>query len=35
VRKPVEFAEFAEAAKTLGQFWLQLNQPPPPHRGPA
>jgi two-component system response regulator len=30
VRKPVDFAEFAEAAKTLGLFWLLLNQPPPP-----
>jgi two-component system response regulator len=29
VRKPVDFAEFAEAAKTLGLFWLQLNEPPP------
>jgi two-component system response regulator len=26
VRKPVEFAEFAEAAKTLGLFWLLLNE---------
>jgi len=29
VRKPVDFAEFAEAAKTLGLFWLLLNEPPP------
>jgi CheY-like chemotaxis protein len=29
VRKPVGFAEFAEAAKTLGLFWLLLNEPPP------
>lgn len=29
VRKPVAFAEFAEAAKTLGLFWLMLNEPPP------
>lgn len=29
VRKPVEFAEFVEAAKTLGLFWLLLNEPPP------
>lgn len=29
VRKPVEFAEFAQAAKTLGLFWLLLNQPVP------
>jgi two-component system response regulator len=35
VRKPVEFAEFAEAAKTLGLFWLLLNEPAPPPRGGA
>jgi two-component system response regulator len=29
VRKPVEFAEFAAAAKTLGLFWLLLNQQAP------
>jgi two-component system response regulator len=29
VRKPVDFAEFAEAAKTLGRFWLLLNEPIP------
>lgn len=29
VRKPVEFAEFAEAAKTLGLFWLLLNESAP------
>ena len=29
VRKPVEFAEFIQAAKTLGLFWLLLNQPAP------
>jgi two-component system response regulator len=33
IRKPVEFAEFAEAARTLGLFWLLLNQPPPVIRG--
>jgi two-component system response regulator len=33
VRKPVEFAEFAVAAKTLGLFWLLLNEPTPAHRG--
>jgi CheY-like chemotaxis protein len=33
VRKPVEFAEFAEAAKTLGLFWLLLNEPAPAPRG--
>jgi two-component system response regulator len=29
VRKPVEFTEFAEAAKTLGLFWLLWNEAPP------
>ena len=29
VRKPVNFAEFAEAVKTLGLFWLLLNEPVP------
>ncbi|MGD0529110.1 MAG: response regulator [Polyangiaceae bacterium] len=33
VRKPVEFADFAQAAKTLGLFWLLLNEPPPVPRG--
>lgn len=33
VRKPVDFAEFVEAAKTVGLFWLLLNEPPPPARG--
>jgi CheY-like chemotaxis protein len=32
VRKPVEFSEFAEAAKTLGLFWLLLNEPAPKGR---
>jgi CheY-like chemotaxis protein len=32
VRKPVDFSEFAEAAKTLGLFWLLLNQPAPAGR---
>ena len=31
VRKPVEFAEFAAAAKTVGLFWLLLNEPVPVH----
>ena len=32
LRKPVDFAVFAEAARTLGQFWLLLNEtaPTPP-----
>ena len=29
VRKPVEFSAFAEAARTLGAFWLLLNEPAP------
>ena len=29
VRKPVNFAEFAEAIKTIGLFWLLLNEPVP------
>jgi two-component system response regulator len=33
VRKPVGFLEFAEAAKTLGLFWLLLNEPAPVPRG--
>jgi two-component system response regulator len=33
VRKPVDFAEFAEAAKTVGLFWLLLNEPPPNGNG--
>jgi len=34
VRKPVAFVEFAEAAKTLGLFWLLLNERPPIGDGP-
>jgi two-component system, response regulator len=33
VRKPVEFVEFAEAAKTLGLFWLLLNEVAPARDG--
>jgi two-component system, response regulator len=29
VRKPVDFAEFLEAAKVLGIYWLMINQIPP------
>lgn len=32
VRKPVDFLEFAAAAKTLGLFWLLLNEPAPAGR---
>jgi two-component system, response regulator len=29
VRKPVDFAEFLEAVKVLGIYWLMMNQSPP------
>lgn len=29
VRKPVDYQKFVEAARTLGLFWLVLNEPPP------
>ena len=29
VPKPVDFAEFVEATRQLGMYWLMLNQPPP------
>lgn len=32
VRKPVEFAAFAAAAKTVGLFWLLWNEPAPAPR---
>ena len=32
VRKPVDYNHFVEAAKTLGLFWLVLNEPPPRRR---
>lgn len=28
VRKPVDFAQFVEAARQLGLYWLVLNEPP-------
>ncbi len=34
VRKPVDFVEFAEAVKTLGLFWLLLNESAPGSRAP-
>ena len=29
IQKPVDFLQFAEAIKTLGLYWLVLNEPPP------
>jgi two-component system response regulator len=29
VRKPIDFAEFADAIRQLGLYWLLLNEPPP------
>ena len=29
VRKPVDFAEFLEAVRILGIYWLMMNNPPP------
>ncbi len=32
VRKPVDFAQFSEAVKMLGLYWLLLNEAPPLRR---
>jgi two-component system response regulator len=33
LRKPVDFAEFSEAARALGEFWLRYNELAPAVRG--
>jgi two-component system response regulator len=35
VRKPVEFEQFTAAVKTLGLYWLLINEPAPSRRAPA
>lgn len=32
VRKPIDFANFAEAVRQLQMYWLVLNEPPTPRR---
>jgi two-component system response regulator len=32
VRKPVDFAQFTEAVRQLGLYWLLVNEPPPDPR---
>ena len=33
VRKPVMFADFVDATRVLGMYWLLVNEPAPPWRG--
>ncbi len=33
IRKPVDFAQFLDAARQLGLYWLVLNEPPPANGG--
>ena len=32
VRKPVDFGQFIDAARSLGLYWLVLNEPPEPEQ---
>ncbi|MBF0303822.1 MAG: response regulator [Desulfamplus sp.] len=32
IRKPVDFKQFVESIRTLGMYWLELNEPPPMRR---
>ena len=33
IRKPVDFAQFADAIRQLGLYWLVVNEPPPASKG--
>lgn len=35
IRKPVDFTQFNEAVRTLGLYWLVVNEPPPAPREAA
>jgi DNA-binding response OmpR family regulator len=34
IRKPVDFAQFTEAMRHLGLYWLVINEPPPMRETP-